>query len=606
MSQFQGVNYEVPAYASSPAPSAPMISRSQAYQTNMDPNLAMDPDLTQLLPHAGRNSNDFMDSIHGQGTPYQLQLQAAAANEAALAGEIQSSQANGEVGSDLGADRGVGNGVSGAAGTTPKNRRLGRACDACSKRKVKCGEEVPCKNCVDIDIQCTFSRPTKRRGPANRVAEGIKRVRVGGEDGETLSSTTQGSVGMDAIAPHDKLATLVFDFFTFLGPIYPFPPEALVMSRLEQREDQVTKSFTALVASMLALLAASFPRLVRDALPGVASNIDHFSSRCAKLSLENRPPVRESTDADVAATCFFLGIVSHLKGRSREFTGHMMDSLSIIRANGVLNNEEPINGAVVDPISKEMCIRIFWSIYTTTKSLPQTPEIASIIPLMQTSGLPPLPSLSDSYTFMTQLDGPNAAKSTLIQGFNIMVQAHVAFHPLQIYVLLDDEARILVRKKGIDSIHASLESLSNLLNEAQMELSALPIPGYYDSLALHQRGHAQLEILKLFMRTALLKARLTLTEALEHTAKNAQSQTISSQYAILTCDLAALLKSLSPSTVEPCKVLITPMLRDSWHTLGKRPMGLTKAILERAEVKADLAVCGVKWAELFDGDGTRL
>jgi hypothetical protein len=322
----------------------------------MDPNLtSMDPDLSQLLPPGQRGSTDFMSSIQGQATPYQLQLQAAAANEAALAGDLQAATAQGDLSARPPTE-------------TPKAKRLGRACDACSKRKVKCGEEVPCKNCVDLEIECTFSRPTKRRGPANRVAEDLKRQRTDNGEVHPLSgdSPFAQSPGLESIISHDKIQRLLFDFFTYLSPVYPFPPEALLLGRLERREDQENKSLVALISSMLALLATTFPRLILEA--GITVSNEEFIRQCTKLSWDNCSHPYGSLEIDDAATNFFLAMVSHLDGRTIDFAAHITRSLSIIRALGVFSGDEvPSDGLVVDPVTKEFSLRIFWSIYTITR-----------------------------------------------------------------------------------------------------------------------------------------------------------------------------------------------------------------------------------------------
>ncbi|GKT82215.1 Zn(II)2Cys6 transcription factor [Colletotrichum tofieldiae] len=60
----------------------------------------------------------------------------------------------------------------------PKLTRLRRACDMCSQRKVKCDESgPPCRPCSELNVDCTFNRQLKRRGPPNKHAEAARAAR---------------------------------------------------------------------------------------------------------------------------------------------------------------------------------------------------------------------------------------------------------------------------------------------------------------------------------------------------------------------------------------------------------------------------------------------
>lgn len=49
-----------------------------------------------------------------------------------------------------------------------KLRRISRACDFCHKRSIRCRPSgrtpLQCQNCLDFGLNCTYKRPTKRRG----------------------------------------------------------------------------------------------------------------------------------------------------------------------------------------------------------------------------------------------------------------------------------------------------------------------------------------------------------------------------------------------------------------------------------------------------------
>ena len=83
----------------------------------------------------------------------------------------------------------------------PKLTRLRRACDMCSKRKVRCDEEgPPCRPCRELMVECTFTRALKRRGPPNkhvaaaRSAAAAERMKV-----LHMGSHLEGSEGMGGL-----------------------------------------------------------------------------------------------------------------------------------------------------------------------------------------------------------------------------------------------------------------------------------------------------------------------------------------------------------------------------------------------------------------------
>jgi hypothetical protein len=349
-----------------------MVSRpNQAYiqastDPTMDPTLGnMDPDLAQLAQPAQRES--YPSLSQAQEASLHLQLQAVAASEATVSGDMQTGHQLGE--------------ILPPTTATLKTRRLGRACDACSKRKVKCGENIPCKNCEDLGIECTFARPAKRRGPANKVAEDLKRLRTDDGNQSSFDSTAivpQTVFSIESIGPFVKVRLLMFEWFTYLYPIYPFPPEVHVLNRVLKREDLQNKSFLALIASMLALLASTFPRLVQEAIPEAhsANDSNHddaenanisFIRKCTDICLASRSLTYESLNVDDAATCFFLAITARLNGRSREFVGHLMESMSIVRSLGVLPSDAASDRLVMDGITKDLCLRLYWASYIATR-----------------------------------------------------------------------------------------------------------------------------------------------------------------------------------------------------------------------------------------------
>ncbi|RSL52665.1 hypothetical protein CEP54_010776 [Fusarium duplospermum] len=84
-----------------------------------------------------------------------------------------------------------------------KRKRNSRACDRCHRNACKCSpgiEGVPCTRCEEQGIECTYNRPSKRRGPPPR------RSRV---DSDTTTTAQQPPPEPDALDDSEPGATPV-------------------------------------------------------------------------------------------------------------------------------------------------------------------------------------------------------------------------------------------------------------------------------------------------------------------------------------------------------------------------------------------------------------
>ncbi|KAI8809508.1 hypothetical protein BJ742DRAFT_852606 [Cladochytrium replicatum] len=53
-------------------------------------------------------------------------------------------------------------------GSSKKRSRITKACDACRGRRRKCDGKTPCSSCLVYSTECTFTAPTRKRGPRTR------------------------------------------------------------------------------------------------------------------------------------------------------------------------------------------------------------------------------------------------------------------------------------------------------------------------------------------------------------------------------------------------------------------------------------------------------
>jgi hypothetical protein len=177
-----------------------------------------------------------------------------------------------------------------------------------------------------------------------------------------------GQAGVEVIAPLPTVQRMVYDFFTYVYPLFPFPHEHLVQQRLKDREDVQNRSFCALVATLLATLTSVFPRVAQNALLELEQNgnviaPDVFIGRCTLVCEQARGPLNSGRNVDDAATAFFLGVVSYGRGQARLTEAYMAEALGVARYLGVEENGILADGMTADYVTKELCRRLYWAIY---------------------------------------------------------------------------------------------------------------------------------------------------------------------------------------------------------------------------------------------------
>lgn len=344
-----------------------------------------------------------------------------------------------------------------------KATRLRRACDMCSKRKVKCDDKgPPCTPCAELQLDCTRNREMKRRGPPNKHAEAARLAKKHRLEpnlslspaGEILSPTSS-SDGLDAemIGPYPVLSLLVDDFFTYIHPLIPFPHEPSFRQSFANREDRTSREFLALLASMIGCLVASFPRSAREHLRSLRStNLFPHSitmiERCRAVAIEARgvgfETKREMTVYD-AATSYFLGLAAGYTLQWQLFRRFLSQSLTIIRELGYHTKKHvverqtaeylgPQQPKPVDHIKEEVGKRVFWVLLVGVRSMVQlgAPSTELFIPIHTANQpYPDLPLEIDDQYIMADVIHPQPEGSvSLLTGFNECVKIYMTMDPI--------------------------------------------------------------------------------------------------------------------------------------------------------------------------------
>lgn len=418
--------------------------------------------------------------------------------------------------------------ASATGGDAQKGNRLRKACDSCSLRKVKCDESgIPCRACASLEIPCTFNRPSKRRGPPNRHAEAIKenmaakKRRIESPSGlanmssptspnnvaETLVSFSSNAVlSAESICPLSTLELLVDDFFTYIHPLCPFPHEPSFRTAFSQRHDLYAQPFLALLASMVGVLVASFPRKPRLHLKSQQSehlfpNSLSLVERCHNIAMQARGPGyldNPSLGVYDAITSYFLGLSGAYTFKwkqTRLYFGECLTILRVIGAHRVKKKQSFIpmdtlqsspggeNGFEIQPetvdyIQQEMGRRVFWVMFVGIRSMQQMGGSFGellIPPPTKTEPYPPLPlEVDDEYIYEQYVQPQPPGTISKLKAFNLNCQIFETVTPLATMELAYGIDSVFDIKKQKQIMHGCLRAVKKVLNNIPRELMLEP------------------------------------------------------------------------------------------------------------------------------------
>ncbi|KAL6157425.1 hypothetical protein ACJQWK_07116 [Exserohilum turcicum] len=408
----------------------------------------------------------------------------------------------------------------------PKPNRLRKACDSCSIRKVKCDESgPPCRACVALEIPCTFERPSRRRGPPNRHAEAIKKRRMGAIDSDSpapqsptnaahvltqlQSSSQPAHLSAEEICALPTLNALIDDFFAYIHPLCPFPHEPSFRQAWARREDLSNPSFLALLASMIAVLVASFPRKPRLHLnsqtrreyPNHLALVDKCRDVCARA----RGPGyldRPTLNVYDACTSYFLGLAGAYVFQWRPLRLYMAECLTIIRSlglhkpdsqgytylGGVPNawgstgpNYDGSREAKVDYITEEIGRRVFWTVFVGVRTIQQLGASFGelvIAPATPSEPLPPLPrEVDDVHIFPHEIQPQQEGVLSMLTGFNVNVRIYLSYSSLATAEMAFGIDEIFDWERQQRVFQQSLQRCRQILENMPQQLKVQPKTG---------------------------------------------------------------------------------------------------------------------------------
>ncbi|KAL4783862.1 hypothetical protein BJX76DRAFT_243430 [Aspergillus varians] len=280
--------------------------------------------------------------------------------------------------------------ASDASSATGKSARNHRACDACRSRKIRCnlvvGNTVQCQGCASLEIECTYNRVRKKRGPANKHARNASVSGVSSDHNaaqpivpspsstvpqmppslDASSSSSARSSALPFFASEPVVSALLHSWFEKIHPVIPILHRRSLLARVERGEHLRNPSCCGLVLSICALTMAALPR-EQFGLMTVQGCLDYIDekklvtpgfARCAYsldwcISMYNIAVAMISTSKSHATTIRVYHALCEAFAGVRYLTFFGMDQL--------------------DSVEQQLLIRLFWVLFGASWLVPPPP-----------------------------------------------------------------------------------------------------------------------------------------------------------------------------------------------------------------------------------------
>lgn len=267
-------------------------------------------------------------------------------------------------------------------------------------------------------------------------------------------------LNVESICPLDILSQLIDDYFTYIHPLIPLPHEPAFRAAFARRQDRHDRAFLGLIAAMVSLLVAAFPRRPRKvfissemkvAFPHAGAVLD----RCQQVLAEARGLGHLDKDLTLydAMTSYIIALAAAYVfdiRRARLYWGEAVQSMRIIglqqtsirpspaeelqlhgqqfQANGNTQSGE------VDFIFQELSRRLFWLLfsgYATMHQLGSLDDGRVMPPATTAEPYPPFPlEIDDAYISRTHVSAQPSSVVSELAAFNVNARIMFACNSL--------------------------------------------------------------------------------------------------------------------------------------------------------------------------------
>jgi Fungal Zn(2)-Cys(6) binuclear cluster domain/Fungal specific transcription factor domain len=255
-----------------------------------------------------------------------------------------------------------------------------RACDACHRRKVKCTGGLPCRNCTQATLSCTYNAIPQKKGPKGSRAKVISELRETQRQCEAanLQQRLSDPMGFDSppMSPNfmrtpgvliqETIDGCIDFFFMHMHPTMPI----LDRGRLQQQVQEIERSSEAycLISSLCAFM------MIQPGLPGSlrASGDGNFigNTVSGKALLEESLRVRksynyiETPSTNTVIISFFLFACYFGLDKHNTAWFYLREATTLAEILGMQQEGSYISG---DPSENARKRRLFWQLFVTER-----------------------------------------------------------------------------------------------------------------------------------------------------------------------------------------------------------------------------------------------
>ena len=304
---------------------------------------------------------------------------------------------------------------------------------------------------------------------------------------------------------------LLDDFFTYIHPLVPIPHEPSFRAAFERREDVTNHTFLALLASMIGLLVASFPRrpklrLNTEAERTAFPNSIALVKRCLDVAIQARGAGYLDRNATVydAAISYFLAICAGYIYNMRRCRVYLSECRAMLQVydlcrsptttscpsstlrphsplspTSVMVQDQPAHNFTesqgVDLITQELGRRLFYVTFVGYQTLYQMGSSDIKVhapPETPTDRYPPLPlEIDDEFLFSTHVEPQPSDRVSQLVGFNANVRVYSAYTTLLAWEIAFGSGQIFDWEHQRNCIWDCLKKAKSALIEVPAELS---------------------------------------------------------------------------------------------------------------------------------------
>lgn len=292
----------------------------------------------------------------------------------------------------------------------------------------------------------------------------------------------------ESICDIDTVNVLVDDYFMYIRPLVPFPHEPTFREQLRRRDDRTDRSFLALLAGMIEVLVASFPRRPRQLFtsPQARAQFPHAGAlidRCRQVFHEARGTGYLDRDLNIydAASSYCVAIGAGYTFDMVRLRLYFSETIMILRILGFHRPEDqqPQGPAYqgeytsVDHVYQQIGLRMFWLCFVGELTIKQMGNLDADIlmpPMAHSESLPPLAAeVDDEYITPSQIFSQPPDTVSLLKGFNLNVRIFRAYHAMAaIEMAFGDQVYDWEKQRNL--IRRALRDVKHATDDAPQEL----------------------------------------------------------------------------------------------------------------------------------------